>query len=354
MRRFLTQRISKWFLGNAEAPGTTQDQFTCGTLHYTPAALAVLFGWLLWGDFTMTLMESMPYLLSMQFKDHALSNMAMTILMVTIATVCNIALNPVISYSSDRYRSRWGRRRPFLLFATPFVTLFLVLIPWAPEITSAALKFNCIRSFLGLFPAAPLVLVFGVLILGFQVFNMFIGTTYCDLIPDTVPAPFIGRFHGLFRVFGILAAMIFNFLLFGYAHAHMRLLFAIFGGIYAVSYMLTCWQVREGEYPDIQEEHGRWYSSVKNYFGECFGHLRNWVMFLVYGASQWAGAANVFALFFCRDQIGLSEKEFGCSGGWFSRCQSVPRSRRKLLSAHALRAQPPPPRLPQRTHCLRS
>jgi len=76
-----------------------------------PGRSGRLFGWLLWGDFTMTLMEAMPSLLGMQLKDPPISNMAMTILMVTIPTVCNIVLNPVVSYSSDRYRSRWGRRR---------------------------------------------------------------------------------------------------------------------------------------------------------------------------------------------------------------------------------------------------
>jgi MFS family permease len=315
MRRFLARRISKWFLGNAAAPGAAQDQFTCGTLHYTPAALAVLFGWLLWGDFTMTVMESMPLLLGMQLKDYALSNTIITILMVSIPTLSNMALSPVISYTSDRYRSRWGRRRPFLMVFTPFAALFLILIPWAPEITTAALKLGWIRFILGLFPAAPIVLMFGVLILGYSVFNIFINTTYCYLLPDTVPEPVYGRFCGLFRVFGTLAVLLYNFLLFGYAHAHMRLLFAIFAGIYAVSFMLMGWKVREGEYPEIQEEHGCWYSPIKNYFGECFGHLRNWLMFLVYGSVCWASAANVFSLYFYRDQIGLTEKEIGWLAG---------------------------------------
>jgi len=41
------------------------------------------------------------------------------------------------------------------MFATPFVTFFLILIPWAPEITPAILKLSWIRPFLGLFPVAP-------------------------------------------------------------------------------------------------------------------------------------------------------------------------------------------------------
>ena len=59
--------------------------FTCGTLRYTPATLAILFGWLLWGDFTMTLMEGMPGLLGMQLKDHQISNQAMAVLTVSLS-----------------------------------------------------------------------------------------------------------------------------------------------------------------------------------------------------------------------------------------------------------------------------
>jgi Na+/melibiose symporter-like transporter len=77
----------------------------------------------------MCLMDALPSLLVMQLKDHAISNQAIAVLMTLIATVCNTCLNPVISYSSDRYRSRWGRRRPLLMFVTPFVTLFLIVPP---------------------------------------------------------------------------------------------------------------------------------------------------------------------------------------------------------------------------------
>jgi nitrate/nitrite transporter NarK len=310
---FPLHRLRAWLIGaeHAGADGAGQDRFACGTLRYTPATLAILFGWLLWGDFTMTLMESMPSLLVMQFKDHQISNQAIAVLTVTLFQVCNVVLNPVISYSSDRWRGRWGRRRPFLMFATPFVALFLVLIPWSPEITDLLLRNGAIRAALERLPFAPLVLVFGAMTVAFQVFNMFIATVYYYLIPDTVPPSFLGRFYGLFRVFGIVAGMVFNWFVFPHAHAHMRLLFAAFALLYAVSFVLMCWKVREGEYEEVGESHGHWSSPVRNYVVECFTHPRFWLIFLVYASTQWARASDAFVLFFYRDEIGLSEVEFG-------------------------------------------
>lgn len=44
--------------------------------------------------------------------------------------------DPIVGYISDRTRSRWGRRRPFLLFAAlPFVLVF-TLLWWKPPFTS--------------------------------------------------------------------------------------------------------------------------------------------------------------------------------------------------------------------------
>jgi maltose/moltooligosaccharide transporter len=311
MKSPLSRLHAWWKKINVEAAGPLRGRYSCGTLHYTPAGLAFLFAWLLWGDFTFTLMESMPSLLNMQLKDHGVDNRTIAILTTTLFQVCNMALNPVISTYSDRYRSPWGRRRPLLMFATPFVAVFLTLIPWAPEVTAALQKIGIVRALFDQLPFAPLVLIFGILIFSFQVFNMFISTIYYYLIPDTVPEAFIGRFLGYFRIFGILAGILFNWFIFGHAREHMRLLFAVFSILYAISFIMMCWRVREGEYPEIREEKGHWFSPVRNYVVQCFGKLRHWLIFLAYGSIIWASATSVFVLFFYRDQIGLTETEFG-------------------------------------------
>src|SRR5271154_1464383 len=96
-----------------QAPKT----YRVGTLTYTKAALTMLFFWLLWGDFCYTLMESVTGPI-MQLKFQALhsSNVQIGLILGTIPGIVYSTLNPVISYKSDRYRSRFGRRIPFILF----------------------------------------------------------------------------------------------------------------------------------------------------------------------------------------------------------------------------------------------
>ena len=51
--------------------------------------------------------------------------------LLTIGSLWDAAIDPFIGHWSDTLRSRWGRRRPFLMFATPVAALTLVLI-WTP------------------------------------------------------------------------------------------------------------------------------------------------------------------------------------------------------------------------------
>src|SRR3989304_1464627 len=48
--------------------------------------------------------------------------------LLTSARILESLDDPLIGWWSDRTRSRWGRRIPFVLLATPFPALFFVLL----------------------------------------------------------------------------------------------------------------------------------------------------------------------------------------------------------------------------------
>lgn len=287
--------------------------YRVGTLAYTRAGLVTLFSWLLWGDFVYTLMEAvLPSMLPILLKQHGANNREIAVI-GTIYMVANMIMNPIISYRSDRFRSRWGRRRPFIIVTTPFVVLFLSAIPFAPEILEWVQGVPGVVSLFALAPVAPIILMFGLLVACFQIFNMFIASVYYYLIPDVVPADHLGRFYGLFRVFGTLAGVLFGYFAFGYAETHMKEIFFGNAIVYGVFITLMCWRVKEGEYPPVppDDRRGHWWSGIQRYVLECFGHRYYWWVFLAYSCWVWAMASNVFGVFFYRDEVGISLDSFG-------------------------------------------
>ena len=59
-------------------------------------------------------------------------------MLLTVGRLWDAVIDPLIGYWSDVNRSRWGRRRPFLMFATP-VTVIALLLLWTPPATSSGL-----------------------------------------------------------------------------------------------------------------------------------------------------------------------------------------------------------------------
>ncbi|MEI8195643.1 MAG: MFS transporter, partial [Phycisphaerae bacterium] len=119
----------------AQGTAAGDPRYQKGTLRYTKASLMVLFFYLLWGDFAFQLMETVaPAIMPLQLKELGASNTMMGIILSTIPAFLNFSMNPIVSFRSDNLRTAWGRRKPYLMVATPFVTLFLVLLPYTPEI----------------------------------------------------------------------------------------------------------------------------------------------------------------------------------------------------------------------------
>lgn len=59
-------------------------------------------------------------------------------ILLLIATFWDAFIDPFIGHFSDSLRSRFGRRRPFLMFATPFILLGVILLWTPPSVTSYA------------------------------------------------------------------------------------------------------------------------------------------------------------------------------------------------------------------------
>jgi len=296
-----------------ETKGTT---FYCaGTLRYTKVGLVILFIWLLWGDFCFTLMEQVvPQLLPLKLKEIGASNFAIGLMVGSIPGIMNMVITPIVSFKSDRYRSRWGRRIPFLFWPTPFITLFLILIGYSDKVGTSV---QSALTFFHFKPMNVLLVTVGVMVVCFQFFNMFVASVYYYLFNDVVPERFIGRFMAMFRIIGTAAGVFFNMFIFGKVGTHFREIFIGAALLYLLGFLLMCWRVKEGEYPPPHEKIGGTgaIASLKTFFTECFTH--QYYIFFFIGTTLWtiSCCSGIFMIFFAHS-IGLSNDQFGKIAGW--------------------------------------
>lgn len=289
-------------------------KFRCGTLVYTKAGLFMLFAYLLWGDFCFSLMEAVwPNILPLILKAEGTPNTVIALVITTIPSAMNFVMNPFVGTASDRYRGRLGRRIPFLLAVTPFVTLFLILLGFSQPL-ARALHGLLANTIPGLPAVGTVIWLICILIIGFRFFELIVNTIFWYLFNDVVPNAFIGRFLGFFRVIGSLAGALFNFFLFRFAESHTAVLFLGVALLYGVAFTMMCLKVREGEYPPPDEvgDGGRFSLTayVRAFFTECFSHR---LFLLVFACSAVVGISNSINTFtiFMAFSIGLDADDFG-------------------------------------------
>ena len=233
----------------SDMPTTKPNLFHCGPLTYTSRGLFILFAWLLWGDFCFMLMETVvPSIVPLKLKALGASNTTMSMVLSVLPGIMNMTFCPWVSFASDRYRSRWGRRIPFILVTMPFLTVSLILLAWSESVRGhAAATYR--RRLAAVAPATVTIALIGVFMTVFTFFNMFVGSVFWYLFNDVVPPQFLGRFMGLFRIVSSGVTALYNYFLFQYAEKHMRWILTGAAVLYFVGFGLMCLRVKEGEYP---------------------------------------------------------------------------------------------------------
>lgn len=265
---------------NPPPPVNAGKIFRVGSLTYTKAALFSLFAWLLWGDFCLILVQTaVPSVLQVNVSAMGAPNWVLGLILSTIPAILNMTVCPASSFWSDRFRSRWGRRIPFLFLATIPLTIFLVLLGFSRQV--GEWLHGAIQG--GFSQTAVILTVVCVLVFFFQVFNMVVGSVYYYLFNDVVPAEVLARFMSLFRVVAVLAGAAFNWFFLKYAANHMTEVFLIAAALYGTAFLLMSWKVKEGEYPPppVHADGGSGLiSGIKTFFIESYSIPFYWLFFL--------------------------------------------------------------------------
>jgi len=252
-----------------------------GTLSYTAGGLAVLFFWLLWGDFAWSIKErSVTSVVQLMLKEMQASDMMAGFLIGSLPSAIGMLLGPVISYRSDRHRGRWGRRIPYLMITTPPAALAMGGLAATPAL-GVWLHGLLGEASPGVYPLT--MAVFGIFWTIFEIATVAANAVFGGLINDVVPREFLGRFYGMFRALSLIAGIIFNYSLLGKAETHYEWVFIGTGLLYGIGFSMMCLKVREGSYPEppaaapqaggvAGSRADALWRAVRSYFRECFGN----------------------------------------------------------------------------------
>jgi maltose/moltooligosaccharide transporter len=307
--------------GQVSGGGTSDSSektFTCGSLIYTKRGLITMFAWMLWGDFCFTLMEAVvPSVMPLKLHSLNAPDTLISVIMTSLPAIFNFTITPTIGMWSDRLRTRWGRRMPFIIGTLPFLTLSLVFIGLSDSIGAWAHQHFFAAS--GFDQAKVTIILLAVFVGLFELFNMFVNTVYWYLFNDIVPEKMMGRFMSQFRLVGTLAGMFYNFFIFQFAESHMKEIYLGAAGVYLVGFGIVCLKVREGTYPPLEDlgPSSGFFASltggIRSFWSECFTSRYYWC-FMLDPAISCLAAFGPFFVFF-QKSMGLTLGNIGFMGG---------------------------------------
>jgi GPH family glycoside/pentoside/hexuronide:cation symporter len=154
---------------------------------------------------------------------------AVAALAIFIGTTWDYVNDPIAGYLSDRTRSRWGRRRPFLLFGAIPLMLAFTLMWWRPPIEGAAA--------LGVYYAFIYIL--------YELAATFAYMPYLALTPE-LTADYDERtslmsIRAFFSIFGSLLAFTLPLLIVGAFHPENAGRILLMGAVFGAASIMPLW-----------------------------------------------------------------------------------------------------------------
>jgi len=260
--------------------------------------------------------RSVPSVMQLLFQKFGASNFVSSLLIATLPYGLILLIGPIVSYRSDRYRSRWGRRIPFLAIHIPFVVLSMVAVAFSP-VLGQGLHQLLGQSSPGLSTCTLIIIAMGWGV--FELATVVANAVFYGLINDVVPSSLLGRFYGVFRAISLIASILFNYFIFGKAEEHFPLVFLGIGLVYGLSFTMMCLKVKEGEYappPIPKAGGGNFFVAARTYFHECFSKpYYLWVFVSI--ALPWIAfiGVNHFSVYFA--------KSLAMDMGFYGKCLAL-------------------------------
>ena len=182
---------------------------------------------LLLGDLAWSLKErSVQELFKAALLQFSQDAIVLNILIGALPALFALSAGPVVGAWSDRTRTRYGRRVPFLLAASAICALGMLGLAFSHGVVGLAVSWTV-----------------------FEMATIVGNVLLIALINDTVPQHILGRFFGLFRIVSLATGAGFFGLLFrnDLTTVLQPLLLGITAA-YLAGMLVLCWRVREPDY----------------------------------------------------------------------------------------------------------
>jgi len=191
------------------------------------AGLLVLCALLLIGDLGWSLRErSVQELFKVHLLRFSQDATLLNVLIGAMPALLSLSVGPLIGAWSDRTRTRYGRRIPFLLGTAVISTAGMLGMAFSHSLAGLAVSWTV-----------------------FEMATIVGNPLFLALINDTVPRPILGRFFGLFRIVSLATGAGFFALFFrNDLVAIFQPLLAAITAVYLACMLLVCWRVREPAY----------------------------------------------------------------------------------------------------------
>ena len=286
-------------------------RWQAGTLRYGAWGLAALVGWLLVGELGIAVRERWAAPIGLVvLRNVGASATATAMLLSTVPALIGLLVVPAIGLRSDRCRSRWGRRRPFLMVSAPLAAAAMLCVAMAPALAAQA------HALLGGWSPGLRALDLVFFCLFWSLFDAAAMTTvalFGGLVADVVPYALVGRFYALVRVVGLSVAIGFNMTLFAVSEAWLAEILVAIAVLFGLTIPLMCLMVREGRYPapPPRDAPGGQLALVRIQLIGCCAQRRTlWAFAAFMCAAVTFGPFNTFSQHYALD-LGLSRAELG-------------------------------------------
>ncbi len=208
---------------------------------------------------------------------------------MSLDNIAAVFIQPWIGIKSDRTRTRWGRRMPFIMVGAPLAVAGFISIPYMVKLVPVELSGQLSQLKV---PFALLILALGLTLLAAAIYR----TPAIALMPDIVPSKFRSQANGIINLMGGIGVVIGLFAGGMLFDIDIAMPFIVGGAVVLISSAIVVFAIKEPDVPaeDASEKQNRLLDNLR----EVWHDDDRSVLFLLLAIFAWFVAYNALETFF--------------------------------------------------------